>query len=85
MDVATWFLIPEPGDIQPQRVTGWIEITITRDYFFVIDQKINNVPQTEYIIKEPLMPTIHHVNSTLTRGLYLGPNPFGLEVTDVCF
>ena len=85
MDEATWFLIPGQGDIHLKRVTGRIEITITRDNYFIIDQKANDVPQTEYIIREPLMPTIHPVNLTLTRSLYLGLNPFGLEITDVCY
>ena len=85
LDVATRFQIERPDRIVPEKVTGWIEITITRNNYYVIEEKVNTVPQTEYIIREPLAPTIHPINLTLTRGLIISPYTFGLEVTNICF
>lgn len=85
VDVATRFQISRPDRIQPERVTGWIEITITRDNYYLIANGANSADQVEYVIREPLMPVIHPVTSVPTRGLYIGQYAFGLEVSNVCF
>jgi len=85
INVATRFQIPRPDKIDPSRITGWVEITITRDGYYVIDGRVNSAGQTELIIREPLVPTIHPYYKTATRALYIGPYAFALNISNVCF
>ena len=77
-DVITRFQIPNP-------VTGYVEFAITRANFYFIDSGINSVGQREFIVREPLMPSINPRTLRPTRALYIGEYAFGLQVTDVCF
>jgi len=76
--------IPEPGNIQPSRVTGWVEITITRPSLYTFGGGVNSAGQQEITIQSPLIPTINP-SGTWTKALYIGEFAPGLELTNFCF
>lgn len=89
LSVATRFqLFGSDGvTVEPKRAAGWIEITITRDNYYVIEPKINSYGQTEYLLKAPLHPSIHWRTKSLEPALWIGEYQFGMEfnyLSDVC-
>ncbi|NOU13828.1 MAG: transglutaminase domain-containing protein, partial [Methylococcaceae bacterium] len=89
LSVATRFqLFGSDGiSIEPKRAAGWIEITITRDNYYVIEPKVNSYGQTEYLLIAPLFPAIHWRTKNLEPALWIGEYQFGLKfnyLSDVC-
>jgi len=86
LEVATRFQIPLPGRIEPSRVTGYVEVEITRANFYVFGGGTNSAGGTEITITAPLMPTpFVGALGNPRRALYIGPFAFGIEQGAVCF
>jgi hypothetical protein len=84
--IVTRFQIPPPPAApDPTRVTGYVDLLITRLNYYTFDSQPNGVGETEIIVREPLLPTpIPLPTGQPRRGLFFGLGAFGIELSDVC-
>jgi hypothetical protein len=86
IDVVTRFQIPAPGEEDPSRVTGFVDLAITRQTYISVSTGVNSRGQREYIIREPLFPTLHPLTQKPVRALLIrNPWSFGVEIENICF
>jgi hypothetical protein len=84
--IVTRFQIPPPPAApDPTRVTGYVDLLITRLNYYTFDSNPNAVGEVEIVVREPLLPTpIPSPTGEPRRGLFFGPGAFGIELSDVC-
>ena len=84
-NAAVAYELPTPeGPHDPALAEAYIDIVVTRENFYEIQERKNNKGTTEYLVTSPLVP-ITAMDRVIYRFLYVGPGAFGIEIENRCY